>query len=357
VYKRQLQDQREVYYQALVNRDPEYVGLFFAAIKTTGIFCISTCRARKPKFENVEFFKDSKTALQHGYRPCKICKPTDSAFDPPQEIVQALKMLKESEFQKVSDYELKQAGLSPEKIRRWFKVNHGMTFQAYQRMLRINSAFQDLKNGNNVAEAAFDSGYDSLSGFGYTFKVLTGKSPKNNQHKQIIYLSKTNTPLGPMFIGATEHGLCLLEFSDRRMLETEFRDLQQKLDAIVLHGENEITKQTRRELSEYFDGKRTQFEIPIDAPGTDFQKEVWSVLQSIPYAGTRSYQKQAEILGKPKAVRAVANANGYNRIAIVIPCHRVIGKDGSLTGYGGGLERKKWLLDHEIKHQATSIEA
>ena len=346
-----IQDQQKVYYEALINRNPEYVGLFFAAIKTTGIFCISTCHARKPKFENVEFFKDSKTALQHGYRPCKICKPTNLVFNPPEEINRALEMLKKSEFQKVSDHELKQAGLSPEKIRRWFKTNHEITFQAYQRMLRINTAFQNLKNGTKIAEAAFGSGYDSLSGFGYTFKVLTGKSPKKNQHKQIIYLSKVNTPLGPMFIGATDQGLCLLEFSDRRMLETEFRDLQQKLDAIVLHGENEITKQTKLELSEYFDGKRTRFEIPLDAPGTDFQKEVWKVLQTIPYARTRSYQEQANILEKPKAVRAVANANGCNRISIVIPCHRVIGKDGSLTGYGGGLERKKWLLEFEKNNQ------
>lgn len=342
-----LQDQSQIYYQALVNRDPEYLGLFFAAIKTTGIFCISTCRARKPKFENVVFFKQAKEALQYGFRPCKVCKPTNSLFEPPAYINKALELLQESDLSKVSDYDLRKAGLSPEKIRRWFKSNHGITFQAYQRMIRINTAFQDLKNGNKVAEAAFVSGYNSLSGFGYTFKVLTGKSPKDTLDKQVIHLSKIDTPLGPMFIAATDNGLCMLEFSDRRMLETEFRDLQLRLNAIILNGENDITKQTKQELSEYFDGSRTEFTIPIDAPGTDFQKEVWKVLQSIPYAGTRSYKEQANILGKPKAVRAVANANGCNRIAIVIPCHRVIGKDGSLTGYGGGLERKKWLLEHE----------
>jgi AraC family transcriptional regulator of adaptative response/methylated-DNA-[protein]-cysteine methyltransferase len=137
------------------------------------------------------------------------------------------------------------------------------------------------------------------------------------------------------------------------MLETEIRDLQLRLNAIILHGENEITKQTKRELTEYFDGKRKDFTVSLDAPGTEFQKSVWKVLRSIPYAGTRSYKEQAEILGKPKAVRAVANANGCNRIAIILPCHRVIGKDGSLTGYGGGLERKKWLLEHEISNLSS----
>lgn len=338
------------FYEALVKRDPKYIGLFFAAIKTTGIFCISTCRARKPKFENVVFYKHAKEALQHGFRPCKICRPTDSTFAPPADIQQALTMFKESELNKVSDYDLREAGLSPEKIRRWFKANHGITFQAYQRMIRINTAFQDLKSGNKVAEVAFDSGYDSLSGFGYTFKVLTGKSPIETLDKQIIHLSKMNTPLGPMFVGATLKGLSILEFSDRRMLETEFRDLQVRLNAIILRGENDLTKKTKKELLEYFNGTRTEFSIPIDAPGTDFQKNVWKALQTIPYAGTRSYQEQAEFLGKPNAVRAVANANGCNRIAIVIPCHRVIGKDGSLTGYGGGLERKKWLLKFEISN-------
>lgn len=340
-------EKTETYYQALVEKNPQFVGIFFAAIKTTGIFCIATCTARKPKFENVEFFTDSKEALQNGYRPCKICKPTDHAFEPPQEVLKALDLLKKSENFKITDYELSQQGLVPATIRRWFQKHHGITFQAYQRMLRINSAFQELKSGKSVTNTAFESGYDSLSGFGYTFKSLTGKSPKEGLDKTVIHLSKTNTPLGPMFIGANENGLCLLEFTDRRMLETEFRDLQYRLNAVILHGENDITKQTKRELTEYFDGKRTEFSIPLNAPGTDFQQTVWEGLQHIPFGETRSYQQQAEFLNNPKAVRAVASANGMNRISIVIPCHRVIGKDGSLTGYGGGLERKKWLLEFE----------
>jgi AraC family transcriptional regulator of adaptative response/methylated-DNA-[protein]-cysteine methyltransferase len=338
---------KEKYYQALLEKDPGFVGIFFAAIKTTGIFCISTCRARKPKFENIEFFTHSKEALQNGYRPCKICKPTDHAFEPPEDVSSALDLLKQSGEQKVRDQDLRERGLSPESIRRWFQKHHGITFQAYQRMLRINSAFQELQNGKSVTSTAFESGYDSLSGFGYTFKTLTGKSPKKSLDKKIIQLSKTQTPLGPMFIAATDEGLCLLEFTDRRMLETEFRDLQIRLNAVILHGENEIIRNTKKELEEYFRGERTLFEVPLDPQGTPFQKDVWKGLLEIPYGETRSYQGQAEHLNKPKAIRAIASANGKNKIAIIIPCHRVIGKDGSLTGYGGGLERKKWLLDFE----------
>ncbi len=338
------------YYTALVEKDPQFIGVFFAGIKTTGIFCISTCHARKPKFENVVFYSEAKDALREGFRPCKICKPTDYAFEPIPEVQQALKMLKESELQKVSDSELRKAGLSSEKIRRWFKHHHGVTFQAYQRMIRINSAFQELKNGKSVTNSAFDSGYDSLSGFGYTFKTLTGKSPKESKDKSVILISRLTTPLGPMFVCATDKGICLLEFTDRRMLETEFRDLQNRLNAVILSGENEHILQLKKELAEYFEGRRTDFTVPLHTPGTEFQNQVWNELQHIPYGQTRSYQEQAERLNNPKAVRAVASTNGHNRVAIVIPCHRVIGKDGSLTGYAGGLDRKKWLLEHELKH-------
>ena len=346
-----VSDQKDFnrYYNALVERDPQFLGSFYVGVKTTGIFCISTCRARKPKPENVEFYTTSKELLQHGYRPCRICKPTQHAYEPPAEVLAALELLKEDSLTKVRDQDLREAGLSPETIRRWFKKHHGITFQAYQRMIRINTAFRELKDGKSVITSAFESGYDSLSGFGYTFKNLVGATPEESKNKNVILISRLTTPLGPMFVCATENGICLLEFTDRRMLETEFADLQKRLDAVILAGENGHTKQVKKELEEYFAGKRTGFEVPLETPGTDFQNKVWSALQEIPSGETRSYQQQAEYIGNPKAVRAVASSNGMNRIAIVIPCHRVIGKDGSLTGYAGGLERKRWLLDHENK--------
>lgn len=338
---------REEYYGAVKEKDSQYIGTFFLAVKTTGIFCIPTCRARTPKFENIEFYSQSLDALQHGYRPCKICKPTNNAYEPPTDIQKAIEMVNQNIFEKVTDYQLKENGLQPEKIRRWFKKHHGMTFQAYQRMLRINSAFQDLKKGKQVTDSAFDTGYNSLSGFGYTFKVLVGDSPKESLNKAILLITRITTPLGPMFICASDKGICLVEFTDRKMLETEFRDLQKKLNAVILQGENEHTKACKKQLKEYFDGKRTAFDLPLDLPGTPFQQLVWQELQNIPYGTTSTYVDMATKTGKKTAVRAMANANGHNRVAIVVPCHRVIGKDGSLTGYGGGLQRKQWLLDHE----------
>jgi AraC family transcriptional regulator, regulatory protein of adaptative response / methylated-DNA-[protein]-cysteine methyltransferase len=165
-----------------------------------------------------------------------------------------------------------------------------------------------------------------------------------------ILKTEIETPLGQMYACSTQKGICLLEFIDRRRLETEFKELTRYFDAEIVTGESPYFLELRRELNEYFEGKLQKFTIPIDATGTIFQIKVWEQLLKIPYGQTVSYKTQAEVMGKPEAIRAVANANGHNRISIIIPCHRVIGEDGSLTGYGGGLSRKRWLLEHERKH-------
>ena len=163
------------------------------------------------------------------------------------------------------------------------------------------------------------------------------------------------TPLGEMVAGATDEGICLLEFTDRRMLPTEYKDLT-NLNTTLEEGENRHLKTTQKQLKEYFDGKRKEFSIPLVTPGSEFQKAVWKELQNIQFGSTRSYQEQAIALNRPDSVRAVANANGMNRISIIIPCHRVIGSDGHLTGYGGGVKRKKWLLDHEKKYSGKPVD-
>jgi AraC family transcriptional regulator of adaptative response/methylated-DNA-[protein]-cysteine methyltransferase len=153
-----------------------------------------------------------------------------------------------------------------------------------------------------------------------------------------------------MFACATKEGICLVEFTDRRMLEFEFKEISIRFKAKTIYGENKHFETLKTQIDEYFSGKRKTFDLPLIYPGTEFQKQVWEHLKEIPYGETHSYKKQAIGINNPKAVRAVAKANGFNRICIIIPCHRVIGEDGSLTGYGGGLWRKKWLLDFEKKN-------
>lgn len=166
--------------------------------------------------------------------------------------------------------------------------------------------------------------------------------------KQII------TPLGKMLAGATDEGICLFEFPYRKMMSAINKRLLSALNDTYQEGEHSYITLLEKQMQEYFAGARKEFELPLHLVGTDFQKQVWNGLLQIPYGETRSYKQQSIFLGNEKAIRAVAGANGENSIAIIIPCHRVIGENGSLTGYGGGLPNKKWLLEHERKHSGKS---
>ncbi len=340
----------DIMYAAFMRHDMSYEGIFFVGVKTTGIFCRPTCPAKRAKRENIEFFSSTKDALLNGYRPCKVCKPLEQLGAIPVYIQKLLDQVTANPSKKITDYDLVKMKIEPNKVRRWFKTNHGLSFQGYQRMLRINGALRLMKNGGDVTDAAFENGYDSLSGFSDAFKKIMGTNPANAKFVNVIYIHRITTPLGPMFVCATDDGVCLLEFTDRRMNPVELRDLRRLLKANYVHGTNQHTMNLEKQLGEYFDGKRKLFDVPLVTPGSEFQKSVWRQLTTIPYGKTRSYEEQAIAIDNLKAIRAVASANGTNRISIVIPCHRVIGKDGSLTGYGGGLWRKKWLLDFERKN-------
>jgi AraC family transcriptional regulator of adaptative response/methylated-DNA-[protein]-cysteine methyltransferase len=334
-------------YQALLTKDSQFEGVFFVGVKTTGVFCRPTCNARKPKRENVEFFASVRQSLAHGYRPCKRCHPLNLAGQPPEWLQPLLSEIELNPQVRIKDQDLRERGLEPARVRRWFKEHHRMTFQAYLRALRINHAFGRIKYGETVVENAYRSGYQSLSGFSESFKKGTGTTPNQSVYHQIIHITRLLTPLGPMLAGASENGICLLEFSDRRMLETQFSRLKKWFKAELLPGSSPFFEILNNQLQAYFSGKLTEFTLPIDAPGTDFQKTVWRALMRISYGKANSYKQLAAQIQRPTAVRAVARANGDNRLAILIPCHRVIGEDGHLTGYGGGLWRKQYLLELE----------
>lgn len=337
----------QILYRALVERDSRFEGVFFAGVRTTGIFCRPTCHARKPKLENVEFFPSTSQALQHGYRPCKLCQPMRPLGEAPDWLRPLLDEIRDHPRQRLKDQDLRDRGIDPLRVRRWFQKNHGMTFHSYCRMNRLSQAFGQIRVGDSVGQTAFSSGYESLSGFTDSFKKTTGFVPSQSAERTIIHISRILSPLGPMLAGATNAGICLLEFSDRRMLETQLARLQTRLNAEILPGGSPYFEPLRAQLAEYFDGRRKKFDLSLLFAGTPFQERVWESLRAIPCGETRSYQQQAEAIGQPSAVRAVARANGDNRIAILIPCHRVIGKNGRLTGYGGGLWRKRYLLELE----------
>ncbi|MCC6867537.1 MAG: methylated-DNA--[protein]-cysteine S-methyltransferase [Burkholderiales bacterium] len=222
-----------------------------------------------------------------------------------------------------------------------------MTFQAYHRARRMGLALLDIRKGRTVLDSQLDQGFESGSGFRDAFNRLVGAAPSRAGDLAMLRARWLETPLGAMLAIADDRGLHLLDFVDRRGLERALAMLQKRLKARVLPGTHRHLDQIDAELREYFAGTRTTFATPVTLTGSAFQQRVWRELLAIPAGETRSYAALAARIGAPKAVRAVGRANGDNRLAIIVPCHRVIGSDGALVGYGGGLARKQKLLELE----------
>lgn len=331
-------------YRAIENKDESYEGIFIIGVKTTGIFCRPGCPARTPKIENIEFFANAQGALLAGYRPCRRCRPLTPAGHPPDDIAGLIEAVEREPERRWRDEDIRARGLEPARVRRWFQKHHGMTFHAFARARRLGTALGQIRAGDDATGAAFDHGYESLSGFREAFRKLFGEPPGRVDRHTQVWVNRIRTPLGPMLAGVTDEALVLLEYVDRRMLETQIGRLRRHLGAAFVPGENAVTTQIETELREYFDGERRTFTVPVRTPGSAFQQRVWDALREIPHGETRSYADVARVIGKPSAVRAVGTANGDNRLAIVIPCHRVVRSDGTLGGYGGQLWRKKALL-------------
>lgn len=327
-------------------RDASYDGVFYFGVRTTGIFCRPSCPARKPLRKNVECFESVKDALFAGFRPCKRCRPLEVPGAHPAWVAGLIARLEQDPEQRMRDGDLRKIGVEPARARRYFQQRYGMTFHAFARGYRLRRAFQQLRQGADLDEVAMSHGFESHSGFRDAFGKVIGRAPGQSRALGLVTLSWLESPLGPLVAGVTDQGVCLLEFSDRRMLEGQVESVRQRFGP-VLPGTHPLLDQLRSELGEYFAGRRREFTLPLVYPGTPFQVKVWDALRAIPYGETSSYEKLAWSIGAPGAQRAVGHANGQNRIAIVIPCHRVVNKDGKLGGYGGGMWRKQLLLDLE----------
>jgi AraC family transcriptional regulator of adaptative response/methylated-DNA-[protein]-cysteine methyltransferase len=332
--------------RAYQGSDPSYDGVFYLGVRTTGVFCRPSCSARKPKPENVEFFAQPKDALFAGYRPCLRCKPLEGD-QTPEWVSPLLDRIERQPDARIREQDLRDMGLDPARVRRYFAARYGLTFQAFCRARRLTRAFERIRDGEALDEAVFETGYESHSGFREAFHKVFGQPPGRSDEANCIRLAWMETPLGPMIAGATDAGVCLLEFTDRRMLEQQLKTLQRRFKAALAPADHKYLTQLKAELGDYFAGTRQSFTVPIDAPGTPFEESVWRALCRIPYGETRSYADIAVAVSSPAAVRAVGRANGMNRIAIVVPCHRVVNKSGQLGGYGGGLWRKRRLLHIE----------
>jgi AraC family transcriptional regulator of adaptative response/methylated-DNA-[protein]-cysteine methyltransferase len=337
--------------RAYLERDATYNGLFFLGVRTTGIFCRPTCPARKPLPTSVEYFPTARTALVAGYRPCKRCRPLELDDQPPWAAALLIDVERDPSS-RITDRDLRARGIDPGTVRRYFLRRYGMTFQAFTRTRRLSGALNRIREHGALDTAVFESGYESHSGFRDAFARTFGNPPGRYRNGTCVLLSWLRSPLGPLVAGATADGVCLLEFTDRRMLEAQLQRLGTLLRQPLVPGDHEHLTQAREELGRYFAGTLTTFTMPLVFRGTEFEERIWRELVRIPYGQTLSYAQLAARAGAAGGQRAVGRANGMNRISIVIPCHRVVNSDGKLGGYGGGLWRKHWLLELERRGRA-----
>ena len=344
-------------YAALLGRDADYDGVFYVGVRTTGIFCRPTCPARKPKRENCEFFADAQAALLAAYRPCARCRPLSHPNETSDVVRRLVEAVEREPHKRWRDADFDALAVHASTARRQFQKRFGMTFVEYARARRLGSAFKAIRSGERVIDAQLDAGFDSPSGFRDAFARIMG-APPASRTTRALFAAWLDTPLGPMTAVADERALHLLEFVDRRGLEREIERLRQRQKAGIAPGRTAPIAQIEAELEDVLRGPLDDVRDAARARrGSPFQNAVWDALLTIPPGETWSYAQLARAVGRPKAVRAVGTANGANPLAIVIPCHRVINTNGELGGYGGGLPRKRWLLEHERRALGTRATA
>ena len=338
---------RETLLQAVQDNDPEFDGAIFAAVTTTGVFCRPSCAERIPNPAAIQFFAAAREALAAGFRPCKKCRPLHAGDGDPQWLPRLLAAADADPEKRWHDHDLTSLDIDAATARRWFVANHGLTFHAWIRLRRLGATLRSLQLGVPVAKAIQSTGFESESAFREAFSQVFGYPPNAVDRESCIWTNRVATPLGSMIVGVSDRGLYLLEYADRRMLDTQLKQLRSELGRVLLPGDHPLMHRVQAELDAYFQGSLRDFSFDLQCSGTAFQEQVWQALREIPYGQMRSYADVARRVEQPDAVRAVGRANAENRIAIIIPCHRVVGSSGDLVGYGGGLWRQKYLLSLE----------
>jgi AraC family transcriptional regulator of adaptative response/methylated-DNA-[protein]-cysteine methyltransferase len=328
---------------AFMRRDRSWDGRVFGAVTTTGIYCKPSCPARRPKREHVIFYSTPEEARAAGYRSCLRCKPDEVGRDR-EAVAKAVKLIEQAEEAPSLAEVAEAVGYAPHHFQRIFKRDLGISPAEYARALRNRRTEQALKANGRVTDAVYDAGYQSPSGFYNDAKERLGMTPsawRNGGRGETIRWTTFDSPLGQMLIAATSKGICRLTFDDS---EASLRRLFPH--ATIVRDEGGLKELVEGALRA-IERPLAMPDLPIDVAGTAFQEAVWRELRKIPAGETRSYAEIAAAIGHPKAVRAVGSANGDNHVCVLIPCHRVIRSDGSLGGYGGGIERKKKLLAAE----------
>ncbi len=337
-------------WQAVLARDVRYAGSFVYGVQSTGIYCRPTCSSRRPRRDRVRFFSDPVAAEQAGFRACRRCHPNEPASDPRLDrIRRACDFIAADPERLPTLAEVgTHVGLSPYHLQRTFKKLTGVSPREYAEACRVQRLKTGLRSGHDVTRALYDAGYGSSSRLYESADRVIGMTPgryrRGGEGVGFSY-AVTSSPLGRLLVAATERGVCAVKLGDRvRDLEA---DLRSEYPAATIRRDTGALQDVVARLVAHMDGSEPHVDLPVDVRASAFQWSVWRELRSIPYGETRSYAEVAKAIGKPKAVRAVARACATNPVAVIIPCHRVIGSNGKLTGYRWGTQRKQALIDVE----------
>ena len=338
----------EIYWKAVQNNDAKFNGAFVYAVSSTKIYCKPSCASRLPKRENVQFFDDFNKAETNGFRACRRCQPKNEATNPQTEIVLRACELLESEEQ-ISLEDLGAAvDLSATHLQKMFKEIIGVSPKKYAEAKRLEKFKNELKDGSDVTSAMYEAGFNSSSRLYENVSEKLGMTPKTyakgGKNMKINY-TITDCDLGKLLVARTAKGVCAVTFGDDETTLKENLFNEYKNAEIAENNTN--LKDYIEAILANLKGTNKTLDLPTDLQATSFQMRVWEILRKIPYGETISYQQVAEKLGNAKAVRAVATACASNRIALVIPCHRVVRSNGELSGYRWGIERKKQILENE----------
>lgn len=341
------------WWQAVLARDASYDGQFVFAVSSTGVYCRPSCAAKRPRRENVAFFRTPDDAEKASYRACLRCRPKAFSGNSQADKVKGIcRYIEQNLDEPVTLAQLSKVfGQSPFHLQRTFKSVLGITPKAYADSCRMNQLKRNLRAGHSVTRSMYDAGYGSSSRLYERTASHLGMTPDKYRRGAIsapIRYTFANSPLGQMLVAATDKGICAIQFADsedelEQGLKHEFPFAQRKRDDSALRVWRETLLQRLR-------GQKLNTALPLDIQATAFQRRVWEYLQSIPYGSTRSYSQVAREIGEPKATRAVARACASNPVAVAIPCHRVVRENGGLGGYRWGVGRKETLLELEHKH-------
>jgi len=343
-------------WRAILDRDSRFDGAFVTGVRSTGIYCKPSCPSKHPKRDHVVFFSGPDEAELSGFRACLRCRPADFGLSPRTELISRVcKYIDTHLDKKLSLSTLgTDAGISPYHLQRTFKRVLGISPREYTEARRLEKVKDSLRKGQTVTNALYNAGFTSKARLyenrSNHFGMNPGTLRRGGEGEQIHY-GTFNSPIGRILIGFTPRGLCALYMGNSDS-EVE-KLLMDDFPMVQCYRNDGAIQPWTEEFMRYFSGEPSSLDLPLDIQATAFQRKVWDRIQSIPYGETKSYSSIAKEIGQPTATRAVARACATNPVALVIPCHRVIGKDGSLTGYGWGMKRKQALLALEQKSNSA----